>query len=106
VTAAEFVHDLQVRGVKLVADGGTLRCRPKSALSDVDLAALKTLKPEILATLRHPVATITCHSCRGRRFWISIHGVAICDICHPPAAAALVETWIGEPHLGDVANHD
>jgi hypothetical protein len=41
VTAADLVRDLHERGVKLVADGGTLRCRPKSALSAADLTALR-----------------------------------------------------------------
>jgi hypothetical protein len=89
VTAAALVTELRSRGVTLVADGEMLRCRPKSALSAEDLAALKALKSEILATLRRP-----CLSCKGRRFWISIYGVTICAVCHPPAAASLVAEWI------------
>ena len=57
MTAAGLVMELRARGVTLVADGGTLRCRPKSALSEADLAALKVLKPEILATLQRPASS-------------------------------------------------
>ena len=94
MTAAELVHDLHVRGVRLIADGGTLRCRPKSALSDSDLAALKAMKPEILATLQRPAGRITCLSCRGHRFWISVYRVTICAVCHPPPDPRLVAEWI------------
>ena len=94
MTATDLVQDLQARGVKLVADGGILRCRPKSALSARDLAALKALKSKILATLTRP-ARLTCFSCRGRRFWISIYGVTICAVCHPPASPDLAASWIG-----------
>jgi len=94
VTAAALVMELRARGVTLVADGGTLRCRPKSALSDSDLAALKAMKPEILATLQRPAGRITCHSCRGHRFWISVYGVTICTVCHPPPDPRLVAEWI------------
>jgi hypothetical protein len=99
VTAAELVMDLRTRGVRLVADGGTLRCRPKSALSESDLAALKTMKAEVLATIQQPaparpVASLTCHSCRGRHFWISVYKVTVCAVCHPPPDPSLVAKWI------------
>lgn len=54
MNAAGLVMELRARGVTLVADGGTLRCRPKSALSDTDLSALKSMKAEILAALQPP----------------------------------------------------
>ena len=99
MTAAELVRDLHQRGVKLIADGGTLRCRPKSALSESDLAALKALKPQILATIQRPapsrsVTSITCHSCRACHFWVSVYGVTICAVCHPPADPRLIAKWI------------
>jgi hypothetical protein len=92
VTAAELVHDLQVRGVLLVADGGILRCRPTSALSQSDLAALKSMKAEVLATLApvRQARRLICHCCRGHRFWISVHGATVCATCHPPATGVLV----------------
>jgi TubC N-terminal docking domain len=94
VTAADLVRDLHERGVTLVADGATLRCRPKSALSAADLAALKALKSDILATLQRPATRITCYSCRGHRFWLSVHGVTVCAVCHSPADPSLVAKWI------------
>ena len=99
MTAAGLVTELRARGVTLVADGDTLRCRPKSALSESDLVALKAMKAEVLATIRRPapprpVKSITCYSCRGGRFWISVHGVTVCTVCHPPADPSFVAEWI------------
>ncbi len=100
MTAAALVADLRARGVTLVADGNKLRCRPKSALSAVDLAALAELKPQIIAALQAPktdtvAAPIVCYSCRSGRFWRSTSGVVICANCHPPAAPDLVSGWLG-----------
>lgn len=36
----------------------------------------------------------TCYVCKGRRFWLSTHGVLVCATCHPPAAEYLVAKWI------------
>jgi hypothetical protein len=105
MNAAALVTDLRARGVTLKADRGTLRCRPKSALSDSDIAALKAMKAEILSALQRPATRVTCYSCRGHRFWISVYGVAICATCHPPAAPSLVASWIGESTTGE-ADHD
>ncbi len=35
-----------------------------------------------------------CFSCRGVRYWRSIHGAQICGTCYPPANEALVSEWI------------
>lgn len=95
MTAAALIADLRSRGVTLVADGERLRCRPRSALSDDDLSALRAHKSEVLARLRSPTkADLVCRACRERRFWRSIHGVVVCGTCHPPAAPRLVERWL------------
>ncbi len=99
MTAASLVADLRARGVTLVADGNKLRCRPKSALSNADLAALAELKPQIIAALHTPKtdaadARIVCYSCRSGRFWRSSGGMVICATCHPPATSDLVSAWI------------
>jgi hypothetical protein len=43
--------------------------------------------PELPDTLR------PCFTCRGPRFWRSIHAV-ICTDCHPPARPDLVAAWL------------
>ncbi len=35
-----------------------------------------------------------CRSCRGDRFWVSVHGATNCATCHPPADPRLVAEWI------------
>lgn len=97
MTAVELVASLRARGVTLVPDGDLLRCRPKSGLTEDDLALLRSRKPEILAYLRsaasdtHPV---TCFACRSRRFWRSVNGAFTCGVCHPPASHDLVVAWV------------
>lgn len=98
MTAADLVRELRSRGVQLVADGETLRCRPKSALSVEDLTALKSMKAEVLAALAHAppgrqVRSLKCFSCKRDRFWRSTSGVVICGNCHPPASPKLVAGW-------------
>lgn len=39
----------------------------------------------------HP--TDACFSCRGTRFWKSVHDAVSCATCHPPADPALVAEW-------------
>ena len=99
MTAADLVRDLQERGVTLVADGGTLRFRPKSALTESDLAALTAMKAEVLATLERPTPSrpsgpVTCYCCRGHRFWMASDGHTVYARCHPPADPSFVSKWI------------
>ncbi|MCL6584465.1 MAG: hypothetical protein K6U11_12605 [bacterium] len=35
-----------------------------------------------------------CYACGERKWWISIYGVRVCGVCHPPAAERLVKEWI------------
>jgi putative DNA primase/helicase len=35
-----------------------------------------------------------CFTCRGNRFWISIHGSTVCLACHPPMNPDLVTEWL------------
>ena len=99
MTAAALVETLHARGVTLIAEGETLRCRPKSALSAEDLKALKAMKTEVLAALvkgspAKPITAVKCFACKGHRFWRSTYGVVICAKCHPPACAELVAEYI------------
>ena len=46
-------------------------------------------------TGRSPTATpLVCYACHERRFWLSIHGVMVCGLCHPPGSPDLVAEWI------------
>ena len=95
MTVGALIADLRARGVTLVPDGERLRCRPRAALSQEDLAALKAHKAEVLASLRTEVSSnLVCYACGGERFWHSIHGTATCARCHPPASPDLVAEWI------------
>jgi hypothetical protein len=106
VTAVGLIADLHARGVTLVADGERLRCRPRFALSDDDLGALRAHKSEVLARLRSPTkAALVCPTCRERRFWRSTYGRVTCGVCHPPAAPELVERWLSEPGNDATADH-
>jgi hypothetical protein len=100
MTATDLVRQLHARGVVLVPDGDTLRCRPKSALSPEDLAALKAMKAEVIATLTsrpsvQQTAALKCFSCKGHQFWRSTYGVVICATCHPAPCPEVVAAWVG-----------
>ncbi len=101
MTADQVIADLRARGVALVADGNRLRCRPRSALTEHDVATLREIKPAVLARLREEHATtpakIVCYACKSSRFWRSIHGSVVCAVCHPPADPSLVLEWIDTP---------
>lgn len=36
----------------------------------------------------------TCYVCKGRRLWLSVHGVLVCAKCHPPPTEKLVARWV------------
>ena len=96
-----LVRDLRVRGVRLEAKGGRLVVdAPKGLLSDRDLAQLRSQKSTIikmLATVAEPDGPrLRCFACRESRFWVSVHGVTVCGICHPPASSNLVARWVGD----------
>jgi hypothetical protein len=38
-----------------------------------------------------------CPACEEYAWWLSTYGVLMCGVCHPPASAALVKRWIGDP---------
>jgi len=45
---------------------------------------------------RKEPAPLRCCACGGTRFWMSVHGVKVCGMCHPPARPELVRAWLGE----------
>ena len=91
-----LVADLRARGVTLAVDGDLLRCRPRSALTVDDLATLRANKPAVLSFLRaEQVGRLVCHTCREQRFWLSVYGVVVCGVCHPPATERHVAEWLG-----------
>ena len=98
MTADQVIADLRARGVVLVADGNWLRCRPRSALTEYDVATLREIKPAVLARLREErvgsPAKVVCYACKTSRFWRSIHGPLVCGVCYPPMSPKLVKEWI------------
>ena len=99
MTVRALIADLRARGVTLVPDGDRLRCRPRAALTQDDLTALRAHKAAVLERLRTEPAAVSsnliCYACGGHRFWGSIHGAVTCARCHPPAGPDLVAEWIG-----------
>ena len=43
-----------------------------------------------------------CHICHEYAWWLSVYGVLVCGVCHPPFAPDLVKRWIGNQ---DVLSH-
>jgi len=46
--------------------------------------------------LNEPMSPKMCSVCGSCRWWVSIYGVRICGVCHPPANPDLVARWEGE----------
>ena len=100
-----LLADLQSRGVEVIAEGQSLRCRaPRGVLSPGLLADLRSNKPEILAELSTPFA-------RLERDWaaawaraqdgFTVHGIS--PTHETLQAATVLELWIadgGPPRLG------
>lgn len=60
----------------------------------VDLNRATTLTTETTETPCPAVVALRCFACRGHRFWISVFGVTVCAVCHPPADPSFVAQWI------------
>ncbi len=63
--------------------------------AETTLQLPKIATPKILATLGSADGTLSprngpCYACGGTRFWRSVAGRFICDVCHPPATPDLV----------------
>lgn len=42
-----------------------------------------------------------CHSCHGRRYWLSTHAAFACAVCDPPASPTLVRACFYLRNAGD-----
>ena len=106
-----MLADLQSRGVEVIAEGQSLRCRgPRGALKAADLDALRSRKAEILAELGGEAPD--CFTLAGlERDWAAAWaraqaGFAEHEISPTPETlrgAAVLELWIsdgGPPHPG------
>jgi len=40
-----------------------------------------------------------CRVCRTFSWWLSVSGVLVCGVCHPPVSPAVVKRWIGDPEV-------
>ena len=83
-SAADFIQHLARRGILLAVSGSKLLASPASLLTDDDRAAIRELKPALLALLagRPPTASATRH--RHHREWTPWSG-----------DAALLVGWFG-----------
>ncbi|MGA2107132.1 MAG: hypothetical protein ABSH25_05755 [Syntrophorhabdales bacterium] len=73
-------------GIRLFNSGDTFT--PKSVEPLVKLIKEKRAEP-----------AGPCHVCGTFSWWLSIHNVIVCAVCHPPASPTLVKEWIGDPEL-------
>jgi TubC N-terminal docking domain len=125
VTPHVLLADLRRRGVTVQTDGVALRLRPRSALTEADLKALRAAKASLIELLRAEAADLpglvieaarllgvapgdvlirplppgsgpVCFFCRGRRFWRSVYGRTVCADCHPPAGTHVIAGSITE----------
>jgi hypothetical protein len=97
MNAAEVLHELEARGVELVADGGRLRFRPLEAVDATLMTAVKENKAELLRLVGEP-APLRCFACHGSDFWqgrpipysdgTTEPALWLCRRCHPPTPGA------------------
>jgi hypothetical protein len=87
--AAEILEELSRRGVTVLADGETIRLKPRAPVDDGLLARVKAHKPEILAVLssRPACCSSTCYEIEPGR-WIH-HPWHGCTTPMPPAEVQL-----------------
>jgi hypothetical protein len=62
---------------------------PAAAVRAPARAPVRPLPPPEEAAKRLPEPG-RCHSCLGSRYWLSRHGVTVCELCHPPVEGAAV----------------
>lgn len=115
--AVALLRTLREAGCELQAEGDRLRVNaPKGVLTDELRSLIRQHKPELLRLLA-PVkasrieesATLplsgvtfalslrrdgTCYVCGGSRWWLSVYGVLVCCLCHPPPAPELVSRYL------------
>lgn len=80
MTAVVLVESLRARGVHLRAEGDKIRFRPASALTSEDLAALRSLKAEVMSLLvvQPTNERITAYRAALWEFWrINAAGAAV-----------------------------
>ena len=103
MTALELLTELRSRGieVKVSDDGDKVMFRPKSAVDDGLVAAIRQHKPALIILLAHPVdwqlgdpinwdaepEPIDCEKCQRFDCWWDATGRRRCLTCDPPTAS-------------------
>ena len=78
--------ELSTRPSPMVRDGDLDREASTTLTTETTKAPNISAEP----SRRSPV----CFACKTSRFWLSIHGVTVCGLCHPPGSPDLVAEWI------------
>lgn len=60
------------------------------------IIAMPEDKAEVLVRAGKIAELQPCPICGTFSWWLSIHGVLVCGVCHPPMPAT-VKKWIGDP---------
>jgi hypothetical protein len=108
--------ELQRQGIKFLNDGGKLKVVfPKSRpLPEPVKNEIRRHHKEILARITHGGVSVqdvlavfpgsaevvtadlgSCARCGGQQWWVSQHGMKVCEACYPPVSRDLVVVRIG-----------
>jgi hypothetical protein len=92
-TAERILERVFEAGARISVEGGNLKIKARPSMIAPFVEELKSHKAEIIRLLTpkpEPARQLVCYSCRGKDFWLSVHGVKVCRKCHPPADGAEV----------------
>ena len=82
MVAFEYPASLAARAAPLIEQ---IRAHRQEAVT-----LLRRRRVAVLPAGRLAPDSSACYACTGKNFWISKSGIRICEVCHPPAIAALV----------------
>jgi hypothetical protein len=99
----DIVTKIERIGGQVFLEGDLLKARIPESHPDARalVEELRTQKAEVIRLLKEnappPRADLIererCCACRGFLFWLSIYGVKVCALCHPPASPNVVRAW-------------
>lgn len=88
-TATAILSHAKELGIRFEINGDSIRAIAKPDILRPIVGDLKAHKAEIINLLRPRPVPLICFCCKGSDFWLSIYGVKVCRVCHPPAALEL-----------------
>jgi hypothetical protein len=100
----EIVAKIERIGGHVFLEGDRLKARVPDGHPEASalVEELRTQKAEVIRLLREsgppPHSDLAepehCGACLGFIFWLSVHGVKVCAVCHPPASPRVVRAWL------------